>query len=454
MPFTLSRIPKEELAATTTPPTRARDSSDTKTSPQLFADDKLAMQANERTPLTPATCGEQPTTDPELSLHETVTSELATYCVVVGTLPMKQEWTGVVTAQLLPLPTEDKDGTTPLESATLPPPPWTPRDAVNPELKPGTRGGPPISMTHLRVVTDTPDKRKSKPTRKWSSSATKKPRRMLIADDPTRDGADQRKMVITHHTNVPTNNPTSVDPNPNGNKHATKYYYDSSYAGDPGSTPVFYDQTAARLRAIADFPSKYPNHPPPEWAPEHQFMPKEEYWHENKEPTWTTHREATRALNGYPDDPYHPEWPWEHVPAQIGVDLCDKGQYWSMKDMKDVYRHQRNLRNEFGDLSPYIMVIFRGTYKHKAGRTVKKANTQVFHDLDCQLLMDHVDHDTKALWGRHVNPYACYKSGANLLQIQVAKQFDLKMCHRCVRDGLFSEGQHKLWDWHPASVAD
>jgi hypothetical protein len=117
-----------------------------------------------------------------------------------------------------------------------------------------------------------------------------------------------------------------------------------------------------------------------------------------------------------------------------------------MQDMDDIHHHQLSLRNEFGDLSPNLMVVFYGLYKPKVGEYVKADDIQVFHHLKCEILTGSAKPMPGEQKVAHCPANYCYKRGANLIQIQVARQFGLKMCRRCL--DLFTKGQQDLWNQH------
>jgi hypothetical protein len=115
-----------------------------------------------------------------------------------------------------------------------------------------------------------------------------------------------------------------------------------------------------------------------------------------------------------------------------------------MPDMDDVHHHQRCLRNEFGDLSPNLMVAFRGNYNPKVGPRIQMSDVQVFHHLCCHMLTGKDGQENTSTERSLIN-YS-YRRGTHLLQIQVARQFDLRMCERCAK--LFTKGQQDHWSRH------
>jgi hypothetical protein len=212
----------------------------------------------------------------------------------------------------------------------------------------------------------------------------------------------------------------------------------------------FETQTLVHRLATAHVIKTYINHPVPHWPTGYQFIPKEQYWRDRQgePPTWTQHREATCTLSGHPDDPLQPDWPWgNRTPKHIGISLCPgNSDLWKTQDMDDVHHHQQNLRNEFGDLSPNLMVVFRGVYKLRLGERINSDGVQIFHHLKCEILTSPEDLliGQQSVWRGPVS--YCYQRGTHLIQIQVAKQFNLRMCQRCL--DLFTKGQQELWNLH------
>jgi hypothetical protein len=90
------------------------------------------------------------------------------------------------------------------------------------------------------------------------------------------------------------------------------------------------------------------------------------------------------------------------------------------------------------------MVVLCGDYKSKVGLTIQYSEVQAFHHLKCDTLTNANDPVTPATIKSPTT--GCYPRGTNLLQIQVAKQFDLKMCTHCI--GRFTTAQQEIWNHH------